>query len=192
MLFILCLLLLSYICRQFIQNATLSSSLDIRFVIFSKMRDASTFHDQAHDAQEPFAKNKPLATVSKTIIIHTWSQLQVTYRSKYNQRRVLPPHRRPPPPRQQSADGTRQRERRDVVHANGDGDAARDQGVPALAGRLGPHGGGEGEQDGRPDGPLLGHGWEALAGDQAGGENPDVAGGDLKEVTWYLVDADRG
>src|SRR5690606_32005957 len=112
-----------------------------------------------------------------------------TYRSEHNQRRLLPAHPGPPPPAKQSADGARQREGGDVVHADGDGDAAGDEGVPARAGRAGAQRGRDGEQDGGAQRPLLRHGREALARDEAGREDPDVPGRDLEQVAWYLVDS---
>jgi hypothetical protein len=154
-----------------------------------KMRNAEALHGQIHNTQEALAQDEALPIVS-SLLFPTGTKSRGAYRSEHDQRRVLPPHDRPPPPAEQTPDRSCQSKGGNIVHADGDGNPARNQRVPAFPGRLGFHGGGDGKEDGSPECPFLGHGWKPLAGHQAGGEDPYVACGDLEEVAWYLVDAE--
>lgn len=67
--------------------------------------------------------------------------------------------------------------------------AARHIAVPPLARAPDARDSDDGEDRAEPDGPFLGHGRQALAGDEPGCEDPYVASGNLEKITWDRVDA---
>jgi len=79
-----------------------------------------------------------------------------------------------------------------VRHTDRDGDAPRDEGLPASVRSHDAQGRGDGEQGAGADGPFPRHGREALAGDQPGREDPHEGGGDLEWVAGNLVYAVGG
>lgn len=106
-----------------------------------------------------------------------------------------------PPPGDYATNSSGQRERRDIEYANGDGDTAGNpcppgsRDVAAAAVRQGRGGvdahDGDGDEDGACEqGSLPGHRGQALACDEAGGEDPDVGGWGLEHGAGDLVDAD--
>ena len=86
----------------------------------------------------------------------------------------------------------REGEREEVRHTDRDGDAPRDEGLPASVRSHDAQGCGDGKQGAGADGPFPRHGREALAGDQPGREDPHEGGRDLEWVAGDLVYAVGG